>query len=71
MIDAPPMLRETLMGWPRHVSLPLAPLLVLAFATVTLGVLMTNPGSTQEGPRPSPSSHRRAGNGRSTPTTGG
>src|SRR5438105_409942 len=48
MIDAPPMLRETLMGWPRHVSLPLAPLLVLAFATVTLGVLMTTPGSTQD-----------------------
>ena len=48
MIDAPPMLRETLMGWPRHVSLPLAPLLVLTLATVTLGVLMTTPGSTQD-----------------------
>jgi uncharacterized protein len=36
------------MGWPRHVSLPLAPLLVLAFATLTLGVLMTTPGSTQD-----------------------
>src|SRR6478736_4125489 len=44
----PPDAARDFNGMARHVSLPLAPLLVLTFATVTLGVLMTTPGSTQD-----------------------